>query len=234
MAWSVHGVWARLVTVSVAVSSTWSCVGADSDPSHFDWTCREGDETCLCDATKPGRKSPEPGEVDVCSDYGCCLLTERESEDAYASCECFEADGATCEAEATSRRDTKVIEHCPPGASPPACAALAESCRETYLDENALAGCCKGSICKLNGEGERVCETATEGEVALAERCDDVAHNLARPEFEVLTPSIRTSLGELRVDEVLNAYGAAGPGGCLNGLEITISSDAFSCAFGFT
>jgi hypothetical protein len=79
-----------------------------------------------------------------------------------------------------------------------------------------------------------VCQAASEEQVALAERCDDVARSSTLHELEVLTPAVRTSLGELRVDQARYAYNSVGPSGCLNGLTMTIGTDDSGCSFDFT
>jgi hypothetical protein len=235
MAWSALGVLSRFLSFSVVLAFAWSCASSDSndDPSQFDWSCLELSALCSCEAMKPGAVRGGGSPVEVCASDGCCLLTEQETDFAYASCECFEGDATSCEAEAASRRNTTVVDRCPPGADAPACAALAENCRQEYLDDNGLAGCCDGSICRTSTEGVPVCQAASAEEVALAEQCDDVARGSSLHELEVLTPSVRTSLGELRVDTVRFAYNAAGPGGCFNGLDIKIGTDGVGCSFDF-
>lgn len=162
-----------------------------------------------------------------------CGLLSGFSGASFLFHECIEGDASSCEAEAASRRDTKVVDRCPPGADAPACAALAENCRQQYLDDNGLAGCCDGSVCRANAEGVPICQAASAEEVALAAQCDAAARGSTLHGLEVMTPSVRTSLGELRIDQVRFAFNDAGPGGCLNGLDIKIGTDALGCSFDF-
>ena len=190
--------------------------------------CSEG-STCSCDAVKPGVEVGSSNPVVSCATYGCCLLTERETELSFASCECFNTD-VSCEAEAATRRDVSVVERCPPGSALPPCAAAGENCRPEYLGQNDLAGRCAGLLCRPNEAGVPTCQPGTAEELALATECDSVARSTTgRNELEVLTPSLRTSVGELDVGEVLFAFAGTGPGGCLNDLQITFGD--FGCSF---
>ena len=202
----------------------------DDRLANADWICSE-DSACSCEAVKPGVEiaSSRPGVVS-CAKYGCCLLTEHETDFSFASCECFNTD-ASCEAEAATRRDVSVVERCPPGSALPPCAAAGENCRPEYLRQNDLAGCCEGLLCRPNEAGVPTCQPGSADEVALATECDSVARSTSLNELEVLTPSIRTSVGELEVGEVRFAFPGVGPGGCLNDLQITIGE--LGCSFEF-
>jgi hypothetical protein len=207
------------------------CLGdSNAVPDSADWVCNE-DTACSCEALKSDVEvvSARPSVV-ACATYDCCLLTERETEYSFASCECSNT-ATSCEAEAASRRNVSVVERCPPGSALPPCAAAGENCRPEYLSQNELTGCCAGLLCRANAAGVPTCQPGSPEELAQAAACDRVARSNSLNELEVLTPSIRTSVGELSVGDVRFAFPGAGPGGCLNDLRITIGG--LGCSFEF-
>jgi len=85
----------------------------DSDGEH--WVCGLDrlSSRCVCDKLKPDWESASLSLTLQCQDYERCLLTESETPSTTASCQCYD-DGADCQAEASSRRATRVVSQCPP------------------------------------------------------------------------------------------------------------------------
>jgi hypothetical protein len=194
------------------------------------WRC---DETsgCSCYASDAedipmlGFHSPH------CSfSYGCCLLNEREMASSLATCECFDTDAA-CDAEAQSRPGTTVVPSCPPAGEfeLAACAALGENCRWSYLQSNELAGCCAGTLCRLNAEQVPVCEAGTDEEIARWDECQRGGREPANRKLELLTPTLATNRGDISFDEVRFSSAKHGPNGCLNGFEVTLEGASGAC-----
>lgn len=129
----------------------------DDESSQYRYVCFEGATSCWCPELGPGdiADSSEP-EVLACRPFSCCLY-EASAEPGSRDCEC--EDLATdCQAEASSRPGTTVVPTCPPGEIDTSrCAASGVNCREDFLQEQNLLGCCPGLTCQMNAEGVPVC-----------------------------------------------------------------------------
>jgi hypothetical protein len=127
-------------------------------------------------------------------------------------------------------RRASVVAQCPPPAEvePGPCAKAGENCRYDYLHQHKLDGCCAGSICSANADHIPVCQAASEEDVALSKQCTKVARSGSIHTTTVTTPSILTNDGEFRLDMLTFAFYGAGPGGCLNALDLTFASSSSS------
>ena len=129
----------------------------DEETSAYRYKCFEGTLDCLCFELGPGddAASSEP-EVLVCGAFNCCLQ-DNGLPPGDRLCEC--ADLATdCQAEANSRPGTIVVPTCPPGdIDLSRCAASGVSCREDFLQQRNLVGCCPGLSCQMDAAGIPVC-----------------------------------------------------------------------------
>jgi hypothetical protein len=203
-------------------------VAACSDPKgevERDWICFESG-SCSCHVVKPNTVSGGSNKVDACFDTSCCLLTQTSASDLKATCECL-TDVEDCNAEAASRRGVEVVTQCPPPGEGPeagACAAAGENCRQSYLEQNELAGCCEGTVCKGNSAGIPVCQAATAEEQSLFKECNHAASSAGDDTLQLLTPTLETSLGTLELGEPRFSFFGVGPGGCLNSLDLTLGA----------
>lgn len=183
-----------------------------------------------------GSRIATTNEVDECSDLGCCLLNQKSATDSAARCTCFETN-ASCEAEAQAQAGSVVVSKCPPPGEAPsdtkACIAEGQSCRFGQPGD-----CCSGTLCAPNAAGVLVCQTATSEDLALAQQCTRVAKSDDLNRFELLTPTLRTSIGELAVPGVEFSFEGVGPNGCLNDWDLTLggglSAGRPECTFRFT
>lgn len=204
---------------------------ACSDPKgevDRDWICFES-SSCSCHVVKPNTVSGGSNKVDACFDTSCCLLTQTSASDLEATCECL-TDVEDCNAEAASRRGVEVVTQCPPAgeapeSKPAACAAAGENCRQSYLAQNELAGCCEGTLCKSNAAGIPVCQAATAEEQSLLKECNHAAATQADDTIQSLTPTIETSKGTLELGEPQFAFFGVGPAGCLNSFDLTLGTE---------
>jgi hypothetical protein len=223
------GVRAILVALAGLVGFIASCsdtrYGGDDDDEDGDegnpsssgaWMCIESDTQCDCEPLVPGADSGS-ARRDACYVGNCCLLSNPGTRSA--SCTCFDFEGR-CEAEARSRQDTRAVERCPPGAAPAACAAAGENCRPEYLEQQGLRGCCEGMLCRPNVEGVPVCEPVSPEEY----ECERVALGSLGYRLQVETPVIRTSVGEMSLDELTSVYAETGPDGCLATITISVGA----------
>jgi hypothetical protein len=208
-----------------------SLAAACSDPKgevERKWICFES-SSCSCHVVKPNTVSGGSDKVDACFDTSCCLLTQSSKSDLSATCECL-PDIEDCDAEASSRRGVEVVTQCPPAgeapeSKPAACAAAGENCRQSYLAQNELAGCCEGTLCKSNASGIPVCQAATAEEQSLLEECNHAAATQADDTIHLVTPTIETSMGTLALGEPQFAFFGVGPGGCLNSFDLTLGTE---------
>jgi hypothetical protein len=212
--------------------------GACSDGKNSDaatrreWVCFEGSASCECQALGPSEDAGGVNEVDACFDTSCCLLTQSAASDVDATCECLVGAG-DCEAEAKSRRQTAVVGQCPPageGPEPLQCAADGENCRQQYLDQNQLSGCCQGSICKVNSAQVPVCQSATEDELSALTECTRARHADESHTLTLVTETLTTSVGELSLPSPDFVHFGVGAAGCVSSLEVSLD-DGAPCQF---
>jgi hypothetical protein len=193
------------------------------------WQCFEGG-ACACSKFKYPASSTSSNSVDLCAGYNCCLLGEPKTPSSLAECNCLNTE-ATCDAEAASRPGTEVISQCPPPGEGPdpneGCAVESESCDSDYLSSNGLRSCCPGTICEPNAEQRPVCRAASPDEEAAYLECLRTVQTL-----EVVTPSIRTSVGDVVLADVGDASATVGPLGCLNRFSVTLL-EAGECSLWF-
>jgi len=203
-----------------------SCGDArDDSASGRKWVCFEqGLDDCSCQVLSAGESAAGPAEAEACSAADCCLLVQTSASDRDATCECLASND--CQAEADSRRDAQVVEQCPPAGevvkSPVACAAEGENCRQQYLQQNQLEGCCEGTVCKPGSGDVPVCQAATAEEQSAARECSRLASSSELQRLELETATLATSVGELALPEPQYAFIGVGPGGCLNSLELDL------------
>lgn len=211
-----------------------SCSSRGEEVSR-QWVCFEG-STCTCAVVRPGWIVEfENEEVPYCAaGSSCCLLTERGTDAISAECVCFDTE-ASCDAEAASRRNTTAVSECPPPGAvervSPACAAIGENCRGSYLEQNELSGCCPGTICRPNDEQVPVCAVATEEEIQRAAECRQAARGT--DSLELLTPTLRTDAGDITLSGVGLVDARTGPSGCLNALLLFLGDIGSGCALEF-
>lgn len=224
-----------------------ACAGSgDEDKSNDDpngtqgygnWFCQDDGSACSCRALPRSRMAAGSDEVDQCGDYDCCVFSDEATEDAEATCSCFSTD-ATCEQEVATRPGSEVVATCPPGAQQPeiACAAEGENCRSDYLSQNDLDGCCDGTLCRPDGNGVPVCQTASAEDLALHDRCeawvDSRGTNFDLYDSSIEPMALSTSHGLLPLDEVGLSMFGTGPGGCLN--EFTLRLGDGVCGLDLT
>lgn len=225
---------------AVAALALGGCSGDDGDglrgsrERQWDY-CSQGSDGCRCEVLAPGWESSGFGEQ-ACSGFNCCLLTENPDESTAVRCECFDAAGS-CEAEAESRRGAMRVDACPPGdeviaGAPTECAAKGENCRDDYLAQQDLSGCCEGTVCLANEDQVPVCQEATDEQQALARVCDDVARTDEIRSLEVTEGNVSSSAGELAFDSVGFTTEQVGPGGCLTSLTMRFDQrDSALCNF---
>ncbi len=210
---------------------------ADDESTYENWFCQDNDSDCSCRALPRGRMAAGSDEVDQCGAYDCCLFTDEETDDALATCGCFSTN-ATCEQEAAARPGSVVTTTCPPGAQQPtvACAPQGTSCRSDYLRQNALEGCCDGTLCREDANGVPVCQSASVEDLALHDQCEhwaDERFDSSEPHALSLDPlMLSTSHGLLTMGEVGFSNFYTGSGGCLREFDLQIGD--FSCGLDFT
>ena len=104
----------------------------------------------------------------------------------------------------------------------PTCAAEGQSCRGDYLRQNGLAGCCRGTTCKVDASGVPACRAATSDEQAFALECAQQAdsHSLDRP-TSVSGGVLRSNIGMLDVSQAPHAFATLGTAGCFNALNVS-------------
>jgi len=162
----VSSAWVRAFgTLAMLSCFATGCNGSSSDDdddgmgggsNEFEWVCFEGDISCWCTEVGPGRNvdSSEP-EVLACSSFTCCLYAADAQRGGECECENLATD---CQAEASSRPGTVVVPTCPVGeVDLSRCAASGVNCREDFLEQEHLLGCCPGLTCQMNAEGVPVC-----------------------------------------------------------------------------
>ena len=164
----VRATWVRVVASSacvlgLALGCNGSGSGGDDDDDDgngsngVEWVCFEGSLRCWCTEVGPGdfADSSDP-EVLACRPFSCCLHSAG-SQPGDGDCEC--EDLATdCQAEANSRPGTTAVPSCPPGPIDTSrCAASGVNCREDFLQQENLLGCCPGLTCQMNAAGVPVC-----------------------------------------------------------------------------
>jgi hypothetical protein len=216
----------------VAAATVFGCGGGsgradDTAQAQGQWVCGESSDgtSCSCDQLRPDSDEVVSHQVDSCLglDLSCCLMTNKATDFILRTCECVQT--SNCQAEAQSRTQTTVVATCPPDAKPPACAAMNENCRFDYLQQNELAGCCEGTLCRADANGVPVCQTASDGELAENDVCTRASKAGTRQDFTVTQPSLVTSVGNFTFDGVEFAFLGVGPGGCLNGIDMTFSGE---------
>jgi len=211
-----------------------ACSGSSSGGiSAREWLCSETtDCSCHAEVRSLGSDSASFNQVDECSDLGCCLLSQKSASDPDARCDCFQTS-ASCEAEARAQAGSVVVSQCPPPGESPndgkMCIAEGQGCRWGLPGD-----CCSGTLCRPNAEGVQTCQTATSLDLALGKQCARVANSHDTHQFELLTPVLRTSFGELGVPGVMYAFEGVGENGCLNDLELTLTGSASSCQLRLT
>ena len=168
-----------------------SCSDSTQEP-ELEWSCRAGKGYCYCDGRVPddgmvvgGSASP----VYACGTFSCCLLSPGMG--GGENCECKNSS-ISCEAEAQSRRDTKVVNSCPPPGAKieGSCAAGGENCRSGYLSQNGLLGCCPGTVCS-DVSGIPVCTACTDlgGDCAASPCCGGLECVNGKCELDICAPS---------------------------------------------
>jgi hypothetical protein len=162
--------WVRVfASVTCLFGLVAACAGSNSDgddednagsggggSSGFEWVCFEGATSCWCAQVGPGRHvaSSEP-EVLACRAFTCCLYVADPTRGGDCNCEDLTTD---CQAEASTRPGTVAVPSCPPGPIDLSrCAASGVNCREDFLQQEGLLGCCPGLTCQVNAEGIPVC-----------------------------------------------------------------------------
>jgi hypothetical protein len=199
-----------------------SC-GGDDEPPARRWDCFEYGSACGCTALGPNDSVQSSGrEVARCESYPCCYVTGSGTD---ATCDCDQT--TACDTEVASRRDAERVDSCPPPAEqePIRCAAEGENCRMTYLDEQALEGCCSGLLCMPNAEGVPLCQPGTAEQIALARQCDRAAYS--GDGDVILVDELQSAGGPLEIDTVYVALGkpfTVGPDSCLLSTEISLGS----------
>jgi hypothetical protein len=162
----VRAAWVRVfASLTCLFGLVAACSGSNSDDDEddgsgggsngFEWVCFEGDFSCWCAEVGQGRMvgSSDP-EVLACRAFTCCLYV-ADPEGGDCDCEDLTTD---CQAEASTRPGTVAIPACPPGpVDLSRCAASGINCREDFLQQEGLLGCCPGLTCQLNAEGIPVC-----------------------------------------------------------------------------
>jgi hypothetical protein len=129
----------------------------DDNTSAYHFECYESATSCRCFEVGPGSDvvSTDP-EVLACRAFGCCLH-DTGATPGTRDCECEDLT-TDCQAEASSRPGTVVVPSCPPGGVDLSrCAGSGTNCREDFLAERNLLGCCPGLTCQMNAEGVPVC-----------------------------------------------------------------------------
>lgn len=179
----------------------------------------------------PGSETVSLNQVDECSDLGCCLLRQKNANDAAATCECFSSN-ASCDAEAQARAGSVVVSQCPPpGESPKdseACIVEGQSCRF-----GVEGNCCSGTLCRPNAAGVQVCQAASSEDLALAKQCTRVSNSQQNDQFDLVTPTLRTAVGEISLPSVKYSFEGVGPQGCFNAWSLTLG-DSSSCSLDLT
>lgn len=219
-----------------------SCTGGDAGDkngtpfSSADWQCEESVNSCECLVLQPDADVVSAGtrSVSSCLGFQCCMLSESPTDYTVATCSCH-VTGYDCAQQAQTRRDTKVVDACPPGGSsvPQACAATGENCEPDYLFQSDLEGCCAGSICESNTSGIHVCRAASPEEEQRSRECTRAAYSSTT----TLVPeqsNIVTSHGTFALPKVERAEPLVGPGGCVTGLVLKLSSGAVNCQLNLT
>ncbi len=125
------------------------------------------------------------------------------------------------------------MSQCPPPGEAPSdaiggCIAEGQSCRFGQPGD-----CCSGTVCRPNSDGVRVCQTATSSDLALSKQCARVAKSKELRQLELLTPTLRTSIGTISLPSVSYARPGVGPNGCLNAWQVTLG-EAGSCGLDIT
>lgn len=178
------------------------------------WSCTESSSGCNCSALS--------SLTGACvKDWSCCIASGN-------TCNCNAS--TACAAEAASRPGAMIVQHCPPDTQT-RCAAENENCSLGYLQEQKLAGCCDGLVCKTGSSGVRACVPGTADEIALATQCQasqtgaDLGSTLT---VEAGSLTVGDDALELQLDGPVIAM--AGAGECLASLDITlIQKDHASC-----
>jgi len=127
----------------------------DEEAGEVRWKCFERANDCYCFELRPGSdaRSIDP-EVLVCRAFNCCLHAPG---DGAPDCTCEDLT-TDCQAEASSRPGTTVVPQCPLEVDLSRCAASGINCRDDFLQERGLLGCCPGLACLANTEGVPVCQ----------------------------------------------------------------------------
>lgn len=222
---SLKRAFALTIVVMTPACSSNSNVG---ERGRGEWACFESN-SCACRLIGPGEVVGSSTEVDECSDTECCLLTQADANDTGATCECL-ATSADCAAEAASRRGTQVVSQCPPpgegSSSAKSCAQEGENCRQSYLDQHDLSGCCQGTVCKESTGGVPVCQVATPVDQSRANQCARLSGSAETRALELVTPTITTSSGTIQLPEPRAASYTVGTGGCLSSFRLTLGSQS--------
>jgi hypothetical protein len=206
----------------------------DEDEDEDDWICNEQRDGSACECDLPRRSGSVlvggADQVDVCRQFTCCLLSEEGTDFAKETCECLQTQD--CQAEAASRPGTSVIPACPPNSDPTLrCAAPDENCRDDYLGEHDLTGCCAGTVCRENAAGIPVCLFPSPEEAA----CLEFAAGSELAALEVTESTFETSLGSFELDAVVAASLDTGSEGCLKRVQMSFAEEgAEGCALGLT
>jgi len=131
----------------------------------------------------------------------------------------------------------RVVEQCPPPGEPTTnvtrCADVGAGCTVAELEQQGQLGCCEGSVCKRDEQGQAVCTEASDGERALSLKCEhaarDSSYGARQP--KLTTPELKTSVGTIELPRDVNVLSGVSKLGCLAVTEFHLGFG--DCAFNF-